>query len=128
MDLATDLALIDGLRTRPVPAEPGAHTHHLAVLGPRAWESAEDCYAYEAALAERLTERWGEPSRWGTTTLVERAARGECIPEPWATLAASATDLRTWEADGRWITLTVLDVDPEETPRPYVAVTREDPP
>ncbi|GLW49924.1 hypothetical protein Stsp02_55850 [Streptomyces sp. NBRC 14336] len=128
MDIAKDLALIDGLRTRAVPAEPGADPYHRAVLGLRAWESAQDCYAYEDAVAERLTERWGEPSRWGTTTLVERAARGEHIPEPWAMLSTWATDLRTWEADDRWITLTAIDGDSEELPQVYVVVTREAPP
>ncbi|MDT9700759.1 hypothetical protein [Streptomyces sp. P17] len=129
MDIAKDLALIDGLRTRVIPdAEPGEDGYRQAVLGLRPWQSAEDCYAYEAALAERLTERWGEPSRWGPTTLVERGARGERIPEPWAWLSDWATELLTWEASGRWVTMTVIDGDSEELPQVYVVVTTTDPP
>ncbi|MGW0911941.1 hypothetical protein ACWD1Z_09355 [Streptomyces sp. NPDC002784] len=127
MDIAKDLALIDGLRTGVVPAQPDGDRYRQAVLGPRPWRSAEDCYAYEAAMTERLTERWGEPSRWGTTTLVERAARGEPIPEPWGMLSAVATELRTWEVAGRWVVLTVVDQDTGH-PQVHVVVTTTDPP
>ncbi|WAZ20090.1 hypothetical protein STRCI_001186 [Streptomyces cinnabarinus] len=125
MDIAKDLARIDGLRAREIPAEPG---YHQAVLGPRDWRSEEDCYAYEAALAELLTARWGEPSRWGTTTLVERGTRDGRIAEAWALLSVFATELRTWEVEGSWVVLTVLDREPEETPKVFVLITREDPP
>ncbi|MEU9735504.1 hypothetical protein [Streptomyces sp. NPDC048002] len=136
MDIASDLALIDRLCARDLPGRhggPGADTDgsdgHRAVLGIRAWPSPDDCYAYEAALAERLTERWGEPSRWGTVTLVERADRGEHIPEPWAGLGAVASELRTWQRpEGRWVTLTVVDADGETPPQVIVVVTTEDPP
>ncbi|MER7571699.1 hypothetical protein [Streptomyces sp. NPDC126514] len=131
MDIAKDLALIDGLRTGVVPAEPDtepdADGYRRAVLGLSPWRSTEDCYAYEAALSERLTERWGEPSRWGTTTLVERAARGERIPEPWGMLGALATELRAWEVAGHWVVLSVADQDAED-PQVHVVVTTTDPP
>ncbi|CCK31705.1 hypothetical protein BN159_7326 [Streptomyces davaonensis JCM 4913] len=125
MDIAKDLARIDGLRAREIPAEPG---YHQAVLGPRDWPSEEDCYAYEAALAELLTARWGEPARWGTTTLVEHGARGGRIAEAWALLTVFATELRTWEVEGTWVVLTVLDREKEEMPKVFVLITREDPP
>ncbi|MBC2902687.1 hypothetical protein [Streptomyces cupreus] len=128
MDIAKDLALIDGLRTGDIPTEPGEDGYRQAVLGLRQWQSAEDCYAYEAAIAERLTEQWGEPSRWGTATLIERGARGERIPEPWARLSALATDLRTWEVADRWVILTVIDGDAEHCPQVYCVVTTTDPP
>ncbi|MGV9456708.1 hypothetical protein [Streptomyces sp. NPDC003635] len=125
MDIAKDLALIDGLRARDIPAEPG---YHQAVLGPRDWQSAEDCYAYEAAVAELLTARWGEPSRWGTTTLVERGARGGRIAEAWALLGVFATELRTWEVEDRWVVLTVLDRETDDMPKVFALITKEDPP
>ncbi|MER6675451.1 hypothetical protein [Streptomyces sp. NPDC000983] len=139
MDIASDLALIDRLCARDLPEAHGGSLgadavtdppgYHRAVLGPSDWPSAEDCYAYEAALAERLTDRWGEPSRWGTTTLVERLARGEHIPEPWALLGALATELRTWpRPDDRRLTLTVVDADGDTPLQVLVVVTTTDPP
>jgi len=125
MDIASDLALIDRLCTR---GDTDGTGYHQAVLGLRNWQSAEDCYAYEAAIAERLTARWGEPSRWGTTTLSERSARGERIPEPWAMLSGWGTELLTWEASGHWVTLTVIDGDTEDLPQVLVVVTTTDPP
>lgn len=133
MDIASDLALIDRLCTRDVPArhsgsDPSGTGYDQAVLGLRNWQNADDCYAYEAAIAERLTARWGKPSRWGTSTLIERSARGERIPEPWAMLSEAATDLLTWEASGRWVTLTVIDGNAEELPQVLLVVTTTDPP
>lgn len=136
MDIAEDLALINRLCTRDVPAEHGRTDvglsgpgYHIAWLGLRDWPGADDCYAYEAAIAERLTTWWGEPARWGTVTLGERIARGEDIPEPWAMLSALADDLRTWQVSdpGRWATLAVADRDDEKQPRLFVVVTDIDP-
>ncbi|MBD0843652.1 MULTISPECIES: hypothetical protein [unclassified Streptomyces] len=137
MDIASDLALIDRLCARDHPLQhgrtdedTGGGPYHQAVLGLRQWPSPDDCYAYEAAIAERLTARWGEPSRWGTVTLVERSARGEPIPEPWAMLSALATELLTWKDPdtGRWVTMTVLDGDTEPLPQVFAVVTTTDPP
>ncbi|MER6183226.1 hypothetical protein [Streptomyces sp. NPDC001652] len=128
MDIAKDLALIDALCSRDFPA--GHSGYHAAWLGPGDWPDASDCYAYEAAVAERLTDRWGEPSRWGTVTLQERIARGEVIAEPWAMLTALAIDLRTWEIPGsdRRAVLAVADRNGEDQPRLRVFVTDTDPP
>lgn len=128
MDIAKDLALIDALCSRDFPA--GHSGYHAAWLGPGDWPDASDCYAYEAAVVERLTHRWGEPSRWGTVTLQERIARGELIPEPWAMLAAQAVDLRTWDVPGsdRLVTLAVADRNGEDQPQLQVLVTNIDPP
>lgn len=128
MDIAKDLALIDALCARDFPAEHSGY--HVAWLGPGDWPDASDCYAYEAAVGERLTHRWGEPSRWGTVTLQERVARGEVIPEPWATLADLALDLRTWDIPGgdRSVTLAVADRNAEDQPQLGVFVTDIDPP
>ncbi|KUO17154.1 hypothetical protein [Streptomyces dysideae] len=136
MDIANDLALIDLLCTRDFPAartgpdeDTGGPGYHMAGLGQRDWPDADDCYAYEAAVTERLTTRWGEPSRWGTVTLAERIARGEHIPEPWSRLSALAVELRTWEASdtGRWVTVAVADHDAEEQPHVFVVVTNTAP-
>ncbi|MFD3835547.1 hypothetical protein ACFWWC_04715 [Streptomyces sp. NPDC058642] len=128
MDIAKDLALIDELCARDLPA--GHSGHHAAWLGPGDWPDASDCYAYEAAVAERLTDRWGRPSRWGTVTLQERSARSEVIPEPWAKLADLAVDLRTWEIPGsdRRVTLAVADRNGEDQPQLRVVVTDIAPP
>ncbi|MDN3027723.1 hypothetical protein [Streptomyces sp. S.PB5] len=128
MDIAKDLALIDALCARDFPAEhSGCHT---AWLGPGDWPDASDCYAYEAAVVARLTERWGEPSRWGTVTLEVRIARGEVIPEPWATLTALAVDVHTWiePVSRRHVTLAVADHEEGNQPQLWVAVTESDPP
>ncbi|MCT9076066.1 hypothetical protein [Streptomyces fulvoviolaceus] len=137
MDIAKDLALIDLLCARDFPAEhsgtdgaPAGPGYHSAWLGPGDWPDASDCYAYEAAVVERLTQRWGASSRWGTVTLGERIAGGEDIPKPWPMLSALASDLRTWEVPGssRLVTVAVADRDDENQPQLWVVVTDTDPP
>ncbi|MFF5498661.1 hypothetical protein [Streptomyces aquilus] len=128
MDIAKDLALIDMLCARAFPS--AYERYHTAWLGPGDRPDASDCYAYEAAVVERLTQRWGEASRRGTVTLEERTARGEVIPEPWATLTALAIDVRTWAVpeSGRHVTVAVADRDEENPPRLWLAVTETAPP
>jgi len=128
MDIAKDLALIDLLCARAFPSE--HERYHTAWLGPGDWPDVSDCYAYEAAVAERLTQRWGEASRRGTVTPAEHIARGEVIPEPWATLTALAIDVRTWVVpeNGRHVTVAVADRDEENHPRLWLAVTETTPP
>lgn len=137
MDIAKDLALVDLLCTRGFPAQrgrtdvgEGGPGYLMAPLGGSGRPGAEDLYAYELALAERLSARWGEPSRWGTVTLTERIARGEEIPEPWSGLSALADDLRTWKApdSDRWVTVAVTDRDTEEPSELLLVVTDIDPP
>lgn len=133
MDIAKDLALVDLLCFRAFPAEHGGRDgdglagpgYHVAWLGPGDGRDTDDCYAYEAAIVERLTARWGAPSRWGTVTLGERVERGEHIPEPWSMLSAVASDLHTWEPGGigRTVTVTVADRDEERRPHLWVVVT-----
>ncbi|MBE8470797.1 hypothetical protein [Streptomyces justiciae] len=128
MDIAKDLALIDQLCARDFPSE--HERYHIAWLGPGDWPDVSDCYAYEAALVERFTQRWGEAARWGTVTLEERIARGEEIPEPWALLTDLAIDVRTWEVSDsiRRVTLAVADREDENRPRIWAAVTETAPP
>ncbi|MEV0173836.1 hypothetical protein AB0I00_22285 [Streptomyces sp. NPDC050803] len=127
MDIASDLALIDRLCARDFSE---AQRHFLVRLGPVEWEDPDDCYAYELAVADRLTARWGEAARRGTVTWAERIARGEEIPEPWAMLSALAYELRVWQAGetGRTVTLAVADRDADEQAQLVVGVTDLDPP
>ncbi|MFC8346999.1 hypothetical protein [Streptomyces sp. NPDC057280] len=128
MDIAKDLALIDLLCAQEFPSE--HERYHTAWLGPGDWPDVGDCYAYEAAIAERLTQRWGEAFRWGTVTLEERMARGEAIPEPWMALTALTIDVRTWVApeSGRHVTVAVADREDESRPRIRADVTETAPP
>ncbi|MEU6544908.1 hypothetical protein [Streptomyces sp. NPDC046859] len=137
MDVVKDLALTDSLCAREFPAErdgagpaPGGPGYFLVVLGAVGDGTAADLYAHEAALIERFEARWGEGARWGSVTLLERGARGEEIPEPWAELGTRADDLRTWRAPGtgRWVGLAVADRDPEADPELLLLVTDRDPP
>ncbi|MBQ1001197.1 MULTISPECIES: hypothetical protein [Streptomyces] len=137
MDVVKDLALTDSLCAREFPARHdgtaptlGGPGYFLVVLGAATGGTAADLYAHEAALTERFEERWGEGSRWGSVTLLERGARGEEIPEPWAELGTRADDLRAWRApgSGRWISLAVADRDPEAAPELLLMVTDTDPP
>ena len=137
MDIAKDLALTDLLCTEAFPAEhsrlrfgTGGPGYFIAPLGTGSWPSADDLYAYEAALVQRYKERWGEGSRWGGVTLQERRSRGEDIPEPWDVLSSRADDLRIWEATGtgRWVNLAVADRNTEEEPELLLMVTEIDPP
>ncbi|EGX58713.1 hypothetical protein SZN_16385 [Streptomyces zinciresistens K42] len=137
MDIAEDLALTERLCARAFPAQRGGPDAgaggpgwFMVELSAGSRHGPEDLYAYEAALVQRFEERWGEGSRWGSATLLERAARGEELPEPWALFASRADDLRTWEAagTGRWVSLAVADRDPEAVPALLLMVTDIDPP
>ncbi|KAB2971538.1 hypothetical protein F8R89_05430 [Streptomyces sp. SS1-1] len=137
MDVVNDLALTDSLCARRFPAArdgtgpaPGGPGYFLVVLEAAGGGTPADLYAHEAALTERFEERWGEGARWGSVTLLERAARGEEIPEPWAELGLRADDLRTWRepGTGRWISLAVADRDPDADPALLLMVTDRDPP
>jgi hypothetical protein len=140
-DIEKDLAVVDLLCTRDFPAErgrtdvgEGGPGYFITPLGASTWangeELAEDLYAYEIAMAERLSMRWGEPLRWGTVTIGERIARGEEIPEPWALLSALADDLRTWKAThaDRWVTVAAADREAEVPSQLLLVVTDIDPP
>ncbi|MFE2265169.1 hypothetical protein [Streptomyces griseosporeus] len=147
MDIAQYLAVIDRLCSRAFPAEHGGADADLSgpgyfVAGPapgrqpatgdpaeRA-QAAEDVHAWKEALAQRLSARWGEEDRWSLLTLVERMARGEEIPQPWAVLTELVDDVSLWRAEppGRWIALGVADRDPADGIRLLITVTTTDPP
>ncbi|MFR0354078.1 hypothetical protein [Streptomyces sediminimaris] len=130
MDIVECLDLVDELWDRDVSG-PGHGIVELAVSGgdrPESGLTADDVYALEGALTERVTARRGDPHRWGTATLRERMSRGEEIPETWARLAAQAVELRAWKSPaGRWLVITVADTDPEAEVRLLAAATDDAP-
>ncbi|MGW4196340.1 hypothetical protein [Streptomyces sp. NPDC005004] len=135
--VARHLAAIDRLRALDLPA--GGVGHHTVVLetgqglgagdaGVRAG-AAEDLHALCGAIAARLDERWGGGPVWGMLTLRVRLARGESIPEPWATLCLRTDELDVWQAeDGAWVAVGVADRDPADEAELLATVTRTAPP
>ncbi|GHF02438.1 hypothetical protein E5082_11350 [Streptomyces griseoluteus] len=126
--VARHLAAIDRLRTRDLPA--GGAGHHTVELetghGPR--PAADDVHALREAIAQRLGARWGETPPWGQLTLRLRLARGEEIPEPWATLCLRTDELDVWQAEEVWLAVGVADRDEAEEIRLFATVTRTAPP
>ncbi|RZU35885.1 hypothetical protein EV284_3368 [Streptomyces sp. BK022] len=127
--VARHLAAIDRLRTRDLPA--GGAGHHTVELetghGPRA-AAADDCHALREAIAQHLGARWGEAPPWGQLTLRLRLARGEEIPEPWATLCLRTDELDVWQAEGVWLAVGVADRDEADGTRLLATVTSTPPP
>ncbi|MEU6140972.1 hypothetical protein ABZ848_11490 [Streptomyces sp. NPDC047081] len=142
MDLAEEyIAIADRLCARDFPAEhgwsdvgPAGPGYFMTELGaddrPGEELTAEDFYAAEEGIVPRFDARWGEASRWGTVTLEERARRNEEIAPPWRMVSEQAVDLRSWEIPetGRWVTLSVVDQDPEALPRLLLVVSETVPP
>jgi hypothetical protein len=91
--------------------------------------TAEDFHAWKEAIAQRLDDRWGQAHRWGLLTVGVRRARGEEIPEPWATLSDLVDEVCLWEAGdtGRWVALGVAERDRTDEIRLLAAVTDRDP-
>ncbi|MET8786988.1 MULTISPECIES: hypothetical protein [unclassified Streptomyces] len=147
MTIDQHLATIDLLRAREFPARrsasdvgfggPGFHIAPLAVSaglgtgdGAERERWAEDLDAWKEAIAQRLDDRWGEGLRWWSLTVGVRKARGEEIPEPWATLGDLVDELYLWRPDGsgRWVALGVAERDGADEIRLLAAVTDRDPP
>lgn len=145
MTIARHLATIDLLCSRPFAVEPGRSEvgdsgpgYHTAELStsegfwddPSRWEVVEEQYEAErAALALRLSERWGEPQVFSLSSVFARSLEeGEQIPEPWSTLADSVPDVHLWRVDGRWVALGVSQWDTELPFQLLAVVTATDPP
>ncbi|WP_055491396.1 hypothetical protein [Streptomyces sp. TP-A0356] len=141
------LATIDLLCTREFPTRhggsdvgfggPGFHVAELEVSvglatgdGAERERTAEDFDAWKEALALRLDGRWGQGQRRGLLTVGVRIARGEEIPEPWATLSDLVDEVYLWQANGtnRWVALGVAERDATDEIRLLAAVTDRDPP
>ncbi|MFD1659982.1 hypothetical protein ACFSL4_17715 [Streptomyces caeni] len=147
MTIDRHLATIDLLCAREFPARRGSSDvgfggpgFHVVVLrtsvglrtgdGAERERTAEDFDAWKEAIARRLDGRWGQGRFWGPLTAGVRMARGEEIPEPWATLGALVHELRLWQVDGagRWVALGVAERDLTDEIRLLAAVTDQDPP
>ncbi|MGV9321047.1 hypothetical protein [Streptomyces sp. NPDC003660] len=125
--VARHLAAIDRLRTRDLPAG-GAGHHTVELDGGRPRATSDDFHALREAMAQRLGARWGEAPPWGQLTLRLRLARGEEIPEPWATLCLRTDELDVWQAGTVWLAVGVADRDEADAIRLLATVTRTAPP
>ncbi|MFI9392265.1 hypothetical protein ACIG53_15445 [Streptomyces bauhiniae] len=125
--VARHLAAIDRLRTRDLPAG-GAGHHTVELETGRPGTAADDLHALREAMAQRLGARWGEALPWGQLTLRLRLARGEEIPEPWATLCLRTDELDVWQAGEVWLAVGVADRDEADDLRLLATVTRTAPP
>jgi hypothetical protein len=145
MSTAQHLATIELLRARGFPprrGRSGAITsgpgYHLAALSTSEdfWDDdgsrrpdAEDQYEAEcAALAERLSERWGAAQIFSLRSVLIRGMEGEEIPQPWSELSCSVPYLNLWRAAGRWIAVGVSQWDTELAYQLMAVVTEQDPP
>lgn len=144
MDIAKQLATIDLLCGRDFPAEcgrtdlgtggPGYLIAELRTSGDfwedtdgSGWEETEAQFEAERdGLSERLVERWGPPHVISLYSTFERAALGEHVDEPWASLSAHVPDVHLWHPAGtdRWVALGVSQWD-RELPFQLVAVITE---
>ncbi|MFK4111479.1 hypothetical protein [Streptomyces sp. NPDC002176] len=125
--VARHLAAIDRLRTRDLPAG-GAGHHTVELDGGRPGPAADDLHALREAIAQRLGARWGEAPPWGQLTLRLRLARGEEIPEPWATLCLRTDELDVWQTGTVWLAVGVADRDEADETHLLATVTRTAPP
>ncbi|MFI8348368.1 hypothetical protein [Streptomyces sp. NPDC085596] len=129
--VARHLAAIDRLRARDLPA--GGAGHHTVELetghGLRSGDArtVDDLHALRRAIAQRLAARWGETPPWGQLTLRLRLARGESIPEPWATLCLRTDELDLWQTGDRWLAVGVADRDEGDEMQLLATVTRTAP-
>ncbi|MGW5097533.1 hypothetical protein ACWEQ1_20415 [Streptomyces nodosus] len=147
MTIEQHLATIDLLCARAFPARRGAvgaegggpGFHVVALLSSRGLgtgdgvereRAAEDLDAWREAVSRRLDDRWGPRQHYGVLTAQVRRARGEEIPEPWATLGDLVHELSLWQADGsgHWVALGVAERDDTDEIRLLAAVTDRDPP
>ncbi|MBX7553067.1 hypothetical protein [Streptomyces sp. NPDC004232] len=136
MDIVKFLTAVEALCAGEFP-EAGHRTVELATSHRTRADDAQirertaaDFHAYREALAQRLHDRWGRQHPWGQQTVRLRVARGEEIPEPWATLSLLTDELDVWEppGTGRWIALGVADRDDTDEIRLLATATVTPPP
>ncbi|MGP3923404.1 hypothetical protein [Streptomyces sp. 8N616] len=139
------LTAIERLCARPFPAQrcvegrvesgPGFHLAELdAVDG--LWgqdmsavqDAREEFESELQVLVQVLTYRWGEPERTRLTGRLERAAKGEPVPEPLRTLSGLVGEVYAWRVEGRWVGLGITREEPEPPPRLqlFAAIGEED--
>ncbi|WP_107046776.1 hypothetical protein [Streptomyces albus] len=145
MSTAEQLAAVDRLRARPLPAGrggpsggaeggPGFHLADLRVSeefweddGSRMREAEEQFAAECEALVVLLSRRWGEPRELDLTEHLIRSAEGEPVPEPLATLCGYVGVLHTWQAGDRWLAVGI-GRQARELPLHLLAVVAEEDP
>ncbi|MFJ6795482.1 hypothetical protein [Streptomyces sp. NPDC091268] len=144
MTTAEHLDTIDRLRTRDFPEVRGRSDvgtsgpgYHLAELGASRWYGDEDAAERVAqeeqvaaecdALAQRLTERWGEPDVFTLASLRLRS-EGEEAAEPWQEIGDTTRCVHLWRAGDRWVALYVSQWGADHSPQLMAAVTVIDPP
>ncbi|WP_330236940.1 hypothetical protein [Streptomyces sp. NBC_00566] len=125
--VARHLAAIDRLRARDLPAG-GAGHHTVELQTGLPGTASDDFHALREAVAQCLGARWGEAPPWGQLTLRLRLARGERIPEPWASLCLRTDELDVWQAGGVWLAIGVADRDEADEIHLLATVTRKAPP
>ncbi|MET9899020.1 hypothetical protein [Streptomyces sp. NPDC006446] len=150
MTIAQHLATIDRLCFEEFPREhgapagsyggPGGPGFHVVELERSAGsaggrhgegEEAEQFEAHREALAERLTDRWGEPAWMSLDGVFLRAQLGdERIPEPWASLGSHMRNAEVWQVNGtsRWVALGVSRLGEGLEFRLLAVITEIDPP
>ncbi|MBQ0987399.1 hypothetical protein KBZ10_23340 [Streptomyces sp. F63] len=145
MSTAEQLAVIDQLCARPLPAAPGGPfrageggpAFHLADLrvgaecreddGFGTREAEEQLEAECEALVFVLSRRWGEPQRLDLIEYLVRSAGGEPVPEPLATLCGCVGVLYAWRAGDRWLAVGLGRQDRELPLRLLAVAAAEDP-
>ncbi|MET7983559.1 MULTISPECIES: hypothetical protein [unclassified Streptomyces] len=119
------------------PGGPGFHVVELerstgSAGGPGGErEEAEEFEAQREALAQRLTDRRGEPQWMSFDGVFLRAQQGdELIPEPWASLGSHMRNAQVWRVDdtGRWLVLGISRLGEGQEFRLLAVVTETDPP
>ncbi|GGZ80898.1 hypothetical protein GCM10010371_45610 [Streptomyces subrutilus] len=144
MTTAEHLDTIDRLRAREFPAEsiwsggrssgPGYHlvqvgrTEDLREDGSGRDAATDQISAEYGALAQALTDRWGEAQVFGVGSLRIRGFEGEAIPEPWDEVSASTDHVHVWEVEGRWVLLYAAQWDGGDPYMLMAGVTLIDPP
>jgi hypothetical protein len=144
MSTADHAAAVERLSCRAFPPRDGRDgtvvsgpCHHWAQLsadrcaggaGER-WDELTDQYEAErGALVDRLAGQWGAPEPLSLWSLLERARRGEEIPEPWHSLSLTEPCVDLWRVGGRWAAVAVLRWRAEQEVHLVAVVTETDPP
>ncbi|MFF5703335.1 hypothetical protein ACFY7H_12640 [Streptomyces sp. NPDC012794] len=145
MTTADHLDTIDRLRTREFPSEqavrgerstgPGYHLVQLSRTRDfwdddgSGWEEAEEQISAEyGALAEALSDRWGQPQVFALASTLDRVFDGEEIPDPWLELCNITDHVHLWRVEDRWLVVCVAQWDKEFPFLLMAGVTVVDPP
>ncbi|WP_326592517.1 hypothetical protein [Streptomyces sp. NBC_01294] len=145
MTTAEHLDTIDRLRAKEFPSEPvrtvgsssgpGFHLVRLARTrdfweddGSGRIEAVDQIGAEYGALAQAVTDRWGDPQIFSLGTLRDRGFAGEDIPAPWDELSDSTDHVHLWRAGAHWLVAYVTQWNEEDPYLLMAGVTVVDPP